>query len=49
MVATVLVVLAIVAFICAVLSLTPWNVPLQVAVILLCVIELIHALPVGLK
>jgi hypothetical protein len=44
---TVFVLLAIGAFICALLAAANYRVPLWVAVVLLCVIELLRAVPVG--
>lgn len=44
---TVLVILAVAAFICVVLSAANYPPPLWVGVLLLCVIELLRALPLG--
>jgi len=45
---TVMIVLAIAAFIAAILSAAgKWAIPLWVSVIILCVIELIRTLPLG--
>jgi len=47
-VVTVIMVLAVCAFICALMHLTrPNNVPLWIAVLLLTIIELIRAIPLG--
>jgi hypothetical protein len=44
---TVFVIIALAAFICAVLAGAGYPPPLWVSVLLLCVIELLRALPVG--
>ena len=44
---TVFLLLAIAAFICAVLSGAGYAPPLWVAVLLLCVLELLRAVPIG--
>lgn len=48
MLLTVMVLLSVAAFVCAMLSQTnPPRAPLWVAVVLLCVVELIRTLPLG--
>lgn len=44
---TVLFVLVVAAFVCTVLSAASYPPPLWVAVLLLCVVELLRVLPVG--
>lgn len=45
---TVFLILALAAFICTLASVAPWGrVPLWVAVLLLCVLELLRAIPLG--
>ena len=44
---TVTTVLAVLALLCAILAATPTGVPLWVAVVLLCILEILRVFPLG--